>query len=606
MFVFDDTTQKDISAYVYELYEEDQIADPNADIYELITSANPITSGQNNASVFTINVNGSYVDESGVEQKKHYYGRVRLLNTSGVYGPWTPITRTNIETELIDEQYIVSLTADRIKAGEIGSETIVLGGANPASSIIKSSLYDTSSGNQGWIIKGDGSFSLGGPNGINYNSSTGVSVGSSVTITAATGADSVSFTGLVISEGANGIAVGSTANNYWLTTGEFRTGTSTKYIKFDPSGSGTLTINGTVVQNGTVTGTIAGLNGASNKLYIGTGNYANADTAFYVDNSGNFSLKDQLYWNGSSLTLRGTINADGGTFIGYLSSGNTQVGNNINGAANYSGIRVGNTGWNNAWVERNDGTVYFRATSNQSYFYMDTYNATISLGNGNFVVDNNGNMTAYSGTFYGALSGASGSVGSNFSIGTSCSIGTSASIGGSLVIGDNVRINDATGDGGITTFKARGNGNTSGTFTARFQRLDGNYILTARNDLSVGIGTGGTYNISDQRVKINIEDSDLGLSFINSIKPRVYNLIDNYDKVLKEKADPIFSRKKRYGFIAQEIKQIADEYTEDYGGWDFDEESQIQSISYEQLISPLVKAVQELSLKVDQLESRLI
>jgi len=48
------------------------------------------------------------------------------------------------------------------------------------------------------------------------------------------------------------------------------------------------------------------------KIYIGTGTYNNSNTAIYLDSAGQFSLKDQLKWNGSSLEVNGTINVTGG------------------------------------------------------------------------------------------------------------------------------------------------------------------------------------------------------------------------------------------------------------------------------------------------------
>ena len=41
------------------------------------------------------------------------------------------------------------------------------------------------------------------------------------------------------------------------------------------------------------------------------------------------------------------------------------------------------------------------------------------------------------------------------------------------------------------------------------------------------------------------------------------------------------------------------------GGWDVEENTGIQSVSQEMFIHPLIKAVQELSAKVDELESKL-
>jgi hypothetical protein len=59
-------------------------------------------------------------------------------------------------------------------------------------------------------------------------------------------------------------------------------------------------------------GSIAGVTIASNKIYIGTGTFSNSNTAFYVDNAGQFSLKDKLTWNGTTLGITGNITITGG------------------------------------------------------------------------------------------------------------------------------------------------------------------------------------------------------------------------------------------------------------------------------------------------------
>jgi len=52
------------------------------------------------------------------------------------------------------------------------------------------------------------------------------------------------------------------------------------------------------------------LDGASllPKIYYGGGVYNNSNTAFYLDAAGKFSLKDQLTWDGSALTVKGSLN----------------------------------------------------------------------------------------------------------------------------------------------------------------------------------------------------------------------------------------------------------------------------------------------------------
>jgi len=76
-------------------------------------------------------------------------------------------------------------------------------------------------------------------------------------------------------------------------------------------------LEGGIVAN---TGSIAGIEMESSKLYIGTGTHNNDNTAFYVDNTGKFSLKDKLVWDGSNLAIAGSITITGGPTATQLSA----------------------------------------------------------------------------------------------------------------------------------------------------------------------------------------------------------------------------------------------------------------------------------------------
>ena len=109
-------------------------------------------------------------------------------------------------------------------------------------------------------------------------------------------------------------------------TGEIHT--PTFYVESDGTSGfkGTVTISGTDLTtsntlNANTVGSdlgggygdssIGGLTLASTKIYIGTGTVNNTNTAFYVDNSGNMSLKDKLYWNGTTLAITGDLKITG-------------------------------------------------------------------------------------------------------------------------------------------------------------------------------------------------------------------------------------------------------------------------------------------------------
>jgi hypothetical protein len=100
--------------------------------------------------------------------------------------------------------------------------------------------------------------------------------------------------------------------------------------------------------------------------------------------------------------------------------------------------------------------------------------------------------------------------------------------------------------------------------------------------------------ISDERTKENILISDLGLNFINKLNPVKYNKING--------------NRTHYGLIAQEVKSVLDEAgIEDFGGWvisDVNDPEGQQALRYEEFISPLIKAVQELTARVKLLEEK--
>ena len=107
---------------------------------------------------------------------------------------------------------------------------------------------------------------------------------------------------------------------YLDSTGKFSLGNKLSYDGSNLSVNGSITItNPSTANNGGAVGSfsngdaltggsIAGVTIASTKIYIGTGTFANSNTAFYVDNTGQFSLKDKLYWDGTTLNIVGNLN----------------------------------------------------------------------------------------------------------------------------------------------------------------------------------------------------------------------------------------------------------------------------------------------------------
>ena len=112
---------------------------------------------------------------------------------------------------------------------------------------------------------------------------------------------------------------------------------------------------------------------------------------------------------------------------------------------------------------------------------------------------------------------------------------------------------------------------------------------------------------SDVRTKTNIKDSNLGLEFINKLRPVTYETKPSaeYPKEFGVK-NPIKKKSGKTwdGLIAQEVKQVMDDMGVEFSGWSEGINTK-QTLAYGKLVMPLIKAVQELSAKVEDLEKQL-
>lgn len=152
-------------------------------------------------------------------------------------------------------------------------------------------------------------------------------------------------------------------------------------------------------------------------------------------------------------------------------------------------------------------------------------------------------------------------------------------------------------------------------------------IVNASNKMRLGdvnvteVETQMAYTIvSDGRFKFNINEDDVkGLSFINKLRPVVYNFdtkkFESFltqsmpDSVRKKYLDRDFSKPtaiRQSGFIAQEVEKAAKEVGYDFNGIIAPvSKDDNYSLAYAQFTVPLVKAVQELSRQNDSLKNEI-
>ena len=114
---------------------------------------------------------------------------------------------------------------------------------------------------------------------------------------------------------------------------------------------------------------------------------------------------------------------------------------------------------------------------------------------------------------------------------------------------------------------------------------------------------------SDIRKKRNIKDDNLGLSFINNLRPVTFQWkpSNEFPKEWNE-----YSEKNTmnldavmHGMIAQEVKEALDkEGVDTFAGWSQNDDG-MQRLSREMFITPLINAVKELSSQVDELKAEI-
>jgi hypothetical protein len=266
------------------------------------------------------------------------------------------------------------------------------------------------------------------------------------------------------------------------------------------------------------------------------------------------------------------------------------------------------------------------------------YNAgtAVTSGYGNTAVGHNSLKLATNGEYNVAVGIEAGDAISSGSYNT-C-VGTSA--GGNVTSGGaNTFVGTSAGNG-----VSSGNNNTAVGDSA-YTSSSGNYsnstclgqgtAVTGSNQVQLGNSSTTTYaygavqDRSDLRDKADIRDTQLGLDFVMALRPRDYkwDMRDDYKppkpaqdapesewaawreacKLANLTHDGTHTRTRyHHGLIAQEVKQTMDTLGVDFGGYQdhtIKGGDAVLTIGYEELVAPLIKAIQELKAEFDAYKS---
>jgi len=131
------------------------------------------------------------------------------------------------------------------------------------------------------------------------------------------------------------------------------------------------------------------------------------------------------------------------------------------------------------------------------------------------------------------------------------------------------------------------------------------YIGDSNHRWQAIYATNGTIQTSDIREKTEIKPTKLGLDFINDLKPVSYKWTEG------ERLDASKDERNHQGLIAQEVAETLEKHGVDknkFGGLDIqktDEYDDFHAMSYEQLIAPMIKAIQELKTEIEELKKQI-
>jgi len=336
-------------------------------------------------------------------------------------------------------------------------------------------------------------------------------------------------------------------------------------------------------------------------------------------------------------TLTGTLT--GGTYTGSFGGSlgtscnftagtiGTLIGTNN---ATIAGITIG-TGaggsFNTSLGQSSLGSTTTNGNENTSVGYLSMRSNTTGLSNSAL-----GYFTLYSNTTgsvncafgkYSLYSNVSGSDNSAFGYATLFSAATTGSrnsaFGSNALYLSSGSANTAVGYNALSSNAAYVNSTGLGANAA----VAGSNQVQLGDSATRAYAYGAVIDRSDIRDKTDVKDTILGLEFIKELRPVDFkwDMREDYKPSFDKDADPEIYKlanithdgsKKRnryhHGLIAQEVKEVIDRNGIDFGGYqDYKIKGgdDVLGIGYTELIAPMIKAIQQLSAKVDSLEAQL-
>ena len=397
--------------------------------------------------------------------------------------------------------------------------------------------------------------------------------------------------GISITTGFDNVIIGSSALTYSIGTG--LTGYFNTFI------NSTITGNVRTAYRNFISG-----DGAAKELTTGNDNIIIGYNAAFNNGGGynNIAIgKNALYLSGNShdnvaigINAGYLLNSVSATVNNYNVCIGTSAGKNQSGSQN---ICIGyNSG--NSPIDTATGTTNVCIGSSAGY--------NLSTGNNN--------------TCLGQFSGQGITTGSqNICIGYYSGYGNSGSLTNSnnVCIGTNSGFNLTTGANNTligTVSQSTVTLTTTGSNVTTLGYLAAPSSEGASNQITLGNSSVATLRcqvaltvLSDARDKTDIIDIPIGLDFINKVRPVKFTWAIR-EKQIDENGDEIINPNngtEQVGFIAQELDEVQTNENANYANLVLKDNPDKMEATYERLLPVMVKAIQELSAKVESLSQEL-
>jgi hypothetical protein len=392
-------------------------------------------------------------------------------------------------------------------------------------------------------------------------------------------------------------------------------------------GTGTATPSLVAGTNVTITGTWP--NQTINSSGGSGGTPGGSNTQVQFNSSGAFGGSSAFTWDGASITVNSVkIGRGNGNLANNIAIGNALLaltgGSAYNLAIGYLAMQYATTAAYN--VALGSGAIFNARDSTNSY------NVAIGIDAGGSLDSRKGN--GYGNTFIGYQSGGMYTGTDNVTLGRyagtnmSFSAQTTAN-DNNVVLGANALIAQNYDSNNCTFVGAASQGSWNASIT-NSSALGYAATVTGSNQIQLGNSSTTTYvygtvqNRSDARDKTDIRDTQLGLDFITALRPVDFKWDYREDyveqvvsangtekptvtSVQHEKDGSRKRNRYHHGLIAQEVKAVLDAKGIDFGGYQDHSVAggkDVLSIGYEELVGPLVKAIQELTARLEALEAR--